>query len=203
MAKQIFYILFLFLLSTTKLTASPSAAAAGTSKRAINFIQASCKATTYPAVCINTLSGYANSIQTSPRRLAETALTVTVSQAQSMKLFVSRLARFKSLKKREVQAIKDCLEEINDTVDRLTKSIHEVKMCGSAKGRDQFWFHMSNAQTWTSAALTNANTCSDGFSGRTMDGRIKNSVRARILNLGRGTSNALALINAFAKNTSN
>ncbi|KAL1220177.1 Pectinesterase inhibitor 11 [Cardamine amara subsp. amara] len=176
MAKQMFYILFLFLLSTTKLTASPSAAAAGTSKRAINFIQASCKATTYPTVCINTLSGYANSIQTSPRRLAETALTVTVSQAQSMKLFVSRLARFKSLQKREVQAIKDCLEEINDTVDRLTKSIHEVKMCGSAK---------------------------DGFSGRTMDGRIKNSVRARILNLGRGTSNALALINAFAKNTSN
>ncbi|KAG7559970.1 Pectinesterase inhibitor domain [Arabidopsis thaliana x Arabidopsis arenosa] len=170
-----------------------------TSKRAINFIQASCKATTYPTVCVNTLTGYANSIQTSPRRLAETALNVTVTQAQSTKVFVWRLGRFKTLNKREIQAVKDCIEEIHDAVDRLTKSIHEVKMCGSAKGRDQFWFHMSNAQTWTSAALTNANTCSDGFAGRVMDGRIKNSVRARILNLGRGTSNALALINAFAK----
>ncbi|ESQ45843.1 hypothetical protein EUTSA_v10010734mg [Eutrema salsugineum] len=199
MAKQILYALFLVLLSTTDLTTASSAAAAGTSKRAINFIQASCKATTYPTICISSLSGYANSIQTSPRRLAETALTVTVTQAQSTKVFVSRLARFKGLKKREVQAIKDCIEEVNDTVDRLTKSIHEVKMCGSAKGHDQFWFHMSNAQTWTSAALTNANTCSDGFSRRIMDGRIKNSVRARIANLSRGTSNALALINAFAQ----
>lgn len=199
MAKQTFYALFLFFLTTTMLNASSAAVAAGTSKRAINFIQASCKATTYPTVCVNSLTGYANSIQTSPRRLAETALTVTVSEAQSTKLFVSRLARFKGLKKREVQAIRDCVEEINDTVDRLTKSIHEVKMCGSAKGRDQFWFHMSNAQTWTSAALTNANTCSDGFAGRFMDGKIKNSVRAQIVNLGRGTSNALALINAFAK----
>lgn len=199
MAQQIFYTLFLFLLSTTMLTASSAPVAAITSKRAINFIQSSCKATTYPTVCVNALSGYANSIQTSPRRLAETALNVTVTEAQSTKLFVWRLGRFKTLNKREIQAVKDCIEEIHDAVDRLTKSIHEVKMCGSAKGRDQFWFHMSNAQTWTSAALTNANTCSDGFAGRVMDGRIKNSVRARILNLGRGTSNALALINAFAK----
>ncbi|KAG7564774.1 Pectinesterase inhibitor domain [Arabidopsis suecica] len=199
MAQQIFYTLFLFLLSTTMLTASSAPVAPITSKRAINFIQASCKATTYPTVCVNTLTGYANSIQTSPRRLAETALNVTVTQAQSTKVFVWRLGRFKTLNKREIQAVKDCIEEIHDAVDRLTKSIHEVKMCGSAKGRDQFWFHMSNAQTWTSAALTNANTCSDGFAGRVMDGRIKNSVRARILNLGRGTSNALALINAFAK----
>ncbi|CAL9247312.1 unnamed protein product [Arabidopsis halleri] len=199
MAQQIFYTLFLFLLFTTMLTASSAPVATGTSKRAINFIEASCKATTYPTVCVNALSGYANSIQTSPRRLAETALNVTVTQAQSTKVFVWRLGRFKTLKKREIQAIKDCIEEINDAVDRLTKSIYEVKMCGSAKGRDQFWFHMSNAQTWTSAALTNANTCSDGFAGRVMDGRIKNSVGARILNLGRGTSNALALINAFAK----
>ncbi|EOA24772.1 hypothetical protein CARUB_v10018051mg [Capsella rubella] len=197
MAKQIFYALFLVLLSFT--TTSSAAVTVGASKRAVNFVQASCKATTYPTVCVNSLTSYANSIQTSPRRLAETALTVTVSQAQSTKLFVSRLARFKGLKKREVQAIRDCVEEINDTVDRLTKSVHEMKMCGSAKGRDQFWFHMSNAQTWTSAALTNANTCSDGFAGRVMDGRIKNSVRSRIVNLGRGTSNALALINAFAK----
>ncbi|CAF1708929.1 unnamed protein product [Brassica oleracea var. botrytis] len=200
MAKQILYVLFLFLLSTTmELTTASSAAPAGTSKRAVNFIQASCKSTTYPTVCFSSLSGYANSIQTSPQRLAETALTVTVNQAQSTKVFVSRLARFKGLKKREVQAIRDCIEEISDTVDRLTKSVQEVKMCGRAKGRDQFWFHMSNAQTWTSAALTNAITCSDGFARRIMDGRIKNSVRARIVNLGRGTSNALALINAFAK----
>jgi len=150
-------------------------------------------------VCFRSLSAYANAIQTSPQRLAETALAVTLSRVQSTKLFVSRLTRFKTLKKREVEAIKDCVEEINDTIERLTKSVQEMKLCGSAKNQEQFAFHMSNAQTWTSAALTDENTCSDGFSGRFMDGRIKNSVRARIVNMGQETSNALSLINAYGK----
>ncbi|KAL1203874.1 Pectinesterase inhibitor 11 [Cardamine amara subsp. amara] len=200
MAKQIFFlILSISYILSSEVTAATAVSQPGASKKALNFIESSCKTTTYPAVCVQSLSVYANDIQTSPRRLAETALAVTLSRAQSTKLFVSRLTRFKGLKKREVEAIKDCVEEINDTVDRLTKSVQELKLCGSAKGQEQFSFHMSNAQTWTSAALTDENTCSDGFSGRFMDGRIKNSVRARIVNVGHETSNALSLINAFAK----
>ncbi|KAL0692172.1 hypothetical protein Bca4012_059352 [Brassica carinata] len=190
----------LFLIISISCFFSPeltAASPAGASSKAVNFIQSSCKTTTYPAVCFRSLSAYANAIQTSPERLAETALAVTLSRVESTKLFVSRLTRFKTLKKREVEAIKDCVEEINDTIERLTKSVQEMKLCGSAKNREQFAFHMSNAQTWTSAALTDENTCSDGFSGRVMDGRIKNSVRARIVNMGQETSNALSLINAY------
>ncbi|CAG7871368.1 unnamed protein product [Brassica rapa] len=194
-----FLILSICYFLSPALTAATTALRAGASNKAVNFIQSSCKTTTYPAVCFHSLSAYANAIQTSPKRLAETALAVTLSRAQSTKLFVSRLTRFKGLKKREIEAIKDCVEEINDTIDRLTKSVQEMKLCGSAKNQEQFAFHMSNAQTWTSAALTDENTCSDGFSGRVMDGRIKNSVRARIVNVGHETSNALSLINAFAK----
>ncbi|CAH8280549.1 unnamed protein product [Arabidopsis lyrata] len=200
MAKQyLFLLLSLSYLFSPELTAATAASQTGASKKAINFIQSSCKTTTYPALCVHSLSVYANDIQTSPKRLAETALAVTLNRAQSTKLFVSRLTRMKGLKKREVEAVKDCVEEINDTVDRLTKSVQELKLCGSARDQDQFAYHMSNAQTWTSAALTDENTCSDGFSGRVMDGRIKNSVRARIMNVGHETSNALSLINAFAK----
>ncbi|KAH0922846.1 LOW QUALITY PROTEIN: hypothetical protein HID58_022864 [Brassica napus] len=198
-----FLILSICYFLSPALTAATTALRAGASNKAVNFIQTSCKTTTYPAVCFHSLSAYANAIQTSPKRLAETALAVTLSRAQSTKLFVSRLTRFKGLKKREIEAIKDCVEEINDTIDRLTKSVQEMKLCGSAKNQEQFAFHMSNAQTWTSAALTDENTCSDGFSGRVMDGRIKNSVRARIVNVGHETSNALSLINAFAKNMQN
>ncbi|VVB17686.1 unnamed protein product [Arabis nemorensis] len=202
MAKQyqtLFLILTVSYLFSPELTVATAATPTGVSKKAVNFIQSSCKTTTYPTVCVNSLSSYANAIQTSPKRLAETALAVTLNRAQSTKLFVSRLTRFKGLKKREVEAIKDCVEEINDTIDRLTKSVQELKLCGVATGKEQFSFHMSNAQTWTSAALTDENTCSDGFSGRVMDGRIKNSVRARIVHVGQETSNALSLINAFAK----
>ncbi|KFK27962.1 hypothetical protein AALP_AA8G453900 [Arabis alpina] len=189
----------LFLVLTISYLFSPELTVATAATPAVNFVQASCKTTSYPTVCVNSLSSYANAIQTSPKRLAETALAVTLKRAQSTKLFVSRLTRFKGLKKREVEAIKDCVEEINDTIDRLTKSVQELKLCGMAKGKEDFYFHMSNAQTWTSAALTDENTCSDGFSGRVMDGRIKNSVRARIVHVGQETSNALSLINAFGK----
>ncbi|XP_010550578.1 PREDICTED: 21 kDa protein-like [Tarenaya hassleriana] len=198
MPKQNHASLLLLFISFVAFSTATANAGVGTSKTAVNFIQASCKATTYPAQCVRSLSVYANAIQTSPQRLAETALTLSLNRALSTKTFVSRLTRFKGIKPRQYQAIKDCVEEIGDTVDRLTKSVQEFKLCNRARGGNSFWYHMSNVQTWTSAALTDETTCSDGFAGRVMDGRIKSSVRAQIVNMGRETSNALALINHFA-----
>ncbi|KAE9451660.1 hypothetical protein RHGRI_027781 [Rhododendron griersonianum] len=162
-----------------------------------NFIRASCKATDYPAVCVQSLSAYASAIQQSPRQLALTALSVSQARAESMRAFVAKLAKFKGLKAREYGAIKDCLEEIGDSADRIQKSVQELNAASKSKGKDFLW-HMSNVETWVSAALTDENTCLDGFSGRALDGRIKNSVRARVTNVAQVTSNALALVNQFA-----
>ncbi|KDO65432.1 hypothetical protein CISIN_1g045492mg [Citrus sinensis] len=78
---------------------------------------------------------------------------------------------------------------MDDSVDRLSKSFQEMKNLGGVKSRD-FLFHMSNVQTWASAALTNGNTCLDGFADKSMNGKVKDSV----------TSNALGLVNQFANN---
>lgn len=86
---------------------------------------------------------------------------------------------------------------MGDTADRLSKSVRELKNTGRASGPDFIW-HMSNVETWVSAALTDDNTCLDGFSGRVLNGKIKDSVRARVTNLVQVTSNALALVNSFA-----
>ncbi|KAM1054401.1 hypothetical protein ACFX13_001823 [Malus domestica] len=164
-----------------------------------NFIETSCRATTYPQVCIQSLSSYANSIQQSPRQLAQAALSVSLTKAKSAKTFVTKLAKFKGLKSREYGAIKDCLEEMGDSVDRMSKSVTELKNMGKSKGQDFLW-HMSNVETWVSAALTDDNTCLDGFSGKALNGKIKSSVRAQVLNVAQCTSNALALCNRFAGN---
>lgn len=110
---------------------------------------------------------------------------------------MAKLTKFKGLKAREYGAIKDCLEEIGDSADWIQKSIQELNAASKSKGKDFLW-HMSNVETWVSAALTDQNTCLDGFSGRALDGRIKNSVRARVTNVAQVTSNALALVNQFA-----
>jgi pectinesterase inhibitor-like protein len=123
-------------------------------------------------------------------------LSVSLDKAQSTKTFVYKLTKFKGIKPREKAAIKDCFEEIDDTLDKLVKSVKELKNMGSSKGQDYQW-HISNVQTWISAALTDENTCVDGFAGKALDGRVKNSITARFVHVERVTSNALALINKF------
>ncbi|KAL3647454.1 hypothetical protein CASFOL_008422 [Castilleja foliolosa] len=60
-----------------------------------------------------------------------------------------------------------------------------------------FEMTMSDVQTWVSAALTDEETCMDGFAGKFMNGAAKTAVRGRILNVAHMTSNALALINCY------
>ncbi|GAV64868.1 PMEI domain-containing protein [Cephalotus follicularis] len=164
---------------------------------ATNFIKSSCSATTYPALCVQSLSTYATTIRQSQHQLVQTALSVSLTSAQPTETFVSKLAKFKGLKKREYEATKDCLNQMGDCVDRLSKSIQELKHLGQAKGQDFSW-RMSNAQTWVSASLTDVSTCLDGFAGEALNGKVKNSIKPRLVNVGQVISNALALINRFA-----
>ncbi|KAE8022410.1 hypothetical protein FH972_008212 [Carpinus fangiana] len=182
---------FLYFTGTAQSAATSSAGAA------VNFIKVSCSATSYPSLCVQSLSSHAAEIKKSPRQMAQTALSVSLARAQSANTFVSKMAKFKGLKAREYAAIKDCLDQMGDSVDRLSRSFQELKHIGQAKGQDFLW-HMSNVQTWVSAALTDENTCVDGFAGRAFDGKVKASIKARVVNVAQVTSNALALTNRYA-----
>lgn len=95
---------------------------------------------------------------------------------------------------REVGAMRDCVEELGDSVDQMRNSLNEInQMKGS-----NFYLKINNIQTWVSAALTDEDTCTDGFAGKAMNGNLKNAVRKKILNVAHLTSNALALVNTYA-----
>ncbi|CAK7355789.1 unnamed protein product [Dovyalis caffra] len=162
-----------------------------------DFIKASCKATHYPELCVECLSGYATVIQRNERHLALTSLSVSLARARSAAAFVTKMTQVRGIKPREYQAVKDCIENTGDSVDRLSQSAREVGHLGRAVGQDFVW-HMSNVQTWVSAALTDENTCLDGFAGHLMDGNVKDAMMHRITNVAQVTSNALALVNRFA-----
>ncbi|KAL8149286.1 21 kDa protein [Apium graveolens] len=186
----LFSALLLFLTYTT----SPASSAAAPANK---FIKTSCTLTTYPLVCEQSLSAYAKTIQNNPQELASTALQVSLRQTKLAHTFMKRLNKFKGLKARQYAAIHDCLEEVADSLDRVSRSCDEMKNLGRAKGND-FTFRMSNVETWVSAALTDETTCMDGFAGKGLDGKIKESVRAQVVAVARVTSNALALVNNFA-----
>ncbi|GKA51568.1 21 kDa protein [Tanacetum coccineum] len=163
-----------------------------------SFIKTSCAQATYPALCEQSLTPFEKTIQKSPGQLARTALAVSLKRSLSTQAYLNKLKRVKGLKPRERSAIGDCLEEVTDSLDRVSKSIQELKNCDKVKGQEFIW-HMSNVQTWVSSALTDENTCMDGFGGKVMDGRVKSSVRAQITSVAHVTSNALALVNSFAQ----
>ncbi|XVF08441.1 hypothetical protein REPUB_Repub07fG0004000 [Reevesia pubescens] len=107
---------------------------------------------------------------------------------------MATLSKSHGLKPREVEAMQDCVEELSDTIDELRRSISEM---GQIKGSN-FGLMINDMQTWVSAALTDENTCSDGFQGNNMYGNVKTAVRTKIVTIAHLTSNALALINNYA-----
>lgn len=136
-------------------------------------------------------------IRQNDQHLAQTALSVSLSRAQSAAAFVAKMTQVRGIKPRERQAVIDCIENMGDSVDRLSRSVKELGHMGGAVGQDFMW-HISNVQTWVSAALTDETTCLDGFAGSFMDGNIEVAIRRKVVNVAQVTSNALALVNRFA-----
>ncbi|KAJ6415343.1 hypothetical protein OIU84_004185 [Salix udensis] len=63
-----------------------------------DFIKASCKATRYPELCVECLSGYAGVIQRDERRLAHSALSVSLARASSAAAFAAKLTKVRGIK---------------------------------------------------------------------------------------------------------
>ncbi|KAL4574882.1 hypothetical protein LXL04_021722 [Taraxacum kok-saghyz] len=190
--------LTLFILAVFFLAGTTTAGTASGETSSSKFITSSCTNTTYPTLCIQSLSPYAETIKRNPAQLAQFALIVTLNHSESAGVFLHKLTESKGLNSRERSAVGDCLEEVNDSLDRVKNSIGELKNVDRVKGRE-FILHMSNVQTWISSALTDENTCMDGFSGQEITGRVQSSVRAQIIDVAHFTSNALALINHFVE----
>ncbi|CAI0404428.1 unnamed protein product [Linum tenue] len=186
---------FLAAVVAISLLASPSSA----SRRSLSgattnteFIRTSCSATTYPQLCYNSLSAHATKIQTSARLLASTALDVALSSAKTTSDAMIKLQQSHGLSPRQSAAMLDCVEELGDSVDQIRQSIDEMAGArGAGRSPADFQMMISDVQT-------DESTCNDGFAGKEMAGETKTVVRGKIETIAHLTSNALALINAYA-----
>lgn len=160
-------------------------------KTSIEFIRTSCGLTTYPTLCFNSLSTRADAIQTSPKLLAQTALSVTLDTTTTTSSSIVKLSQVHGMSPLEISAMKDCIELLSDSVYELKKSLEEMHRPGSK----DFRLVMSDVQTWVSSAMTDEDTCTEGFAN---DKKMKGVVRGKIVNVVHLTSNALALINNYA-----
>ncbi|RDX93554.1 Pectinesterase inhibitor 3, partial [Mucuna pruriens] len=156
-----------------------------------DLVRSSCVHARYPRLCLRTLSNYAGPTNT-PLDLARATLRVSLAHTRRASKFLQALSKggTTAMSKRQRSALRDCTEQISDSVEQLRRSLDELQHLRS----ETFRWQMSNAQTWVSAALTDGDTCLDGFGGN-----ARPDVKSRVTDVARVTSNALYMINRLGQ----
>lgn len=200
---KILSLFFLISLLATLSAASSAAPSPSTSSNATDFVRTSCENTRYPGRCYNTLVGYSDTVNQDPSLLARAAIFVSFFKTRSIALYVGYLSHESREGTREgddpraSMAVHDCFTLLSDAVDHLRSSLRQmVDLNGSS---EEMKYGLSNVQTKMSAAMTNEDTCTDGFEEMGDDPPVKADVCHRMVEVKEVTSNALALVNNFVK----
>ncbi|XP_072973436.1 pectinesterase inhibitor 9-like [Typha angustifolia] len=196
----VLFSLLLALASVSAVTLSPPSSSssggdADAGSNSTDFILSCCRRTRYPRLCFASLSSSSGKVGRDPVRLARTAADVALSRIQSLSLRLAALRReVAAAGGREAAALRDCCDTMGDAADLAQRSLRELGGLEGAVGPEVAW-RVGNAQTWLSAAMTDEDTCSDGFEGVAGVGGVKGEVSVRVERVKHFTSNALALVN--------
>ncbi|CAK9148623.1 unnamed protein product [Ilex paraguariensis] len=149
-------------------------------------IEEACKATRYPAVCVETLQAHATDPQPSLQALAETTLSAGIAKIKQAKTFVSQMTNGKGLSANEHAALKDCFDGMGDGLDQLTQSVPELRKMGRTK-----------VETFCGIkAMFKLGDCyEDSDEPTALNGSIKSAIRGHVEPAAQVISNALALVN--------
>ena len=182
--------ILLTLLFLSNFHTSLASTSSTTTEKYKTYIKTACNSTTYPKECNNALLPFASKIKANPQKLCNTGLSISIKAAKNCSSTISKLSKNKGLTHSEVAIIKDCIENIKDSIDELKQSLNEMGHLGRSNVKAQIY----DIKTWVSAALTDENTCTDGFDGVSVSKTVKNTIRKSILSVATPTSNALSLI---------
>ncbi|KAL2458832.1 Pectinesterase 2 [Forsythia ovata] len=125
------------------------------------FIKKACATTLYPSLCLSSLASvHASKNATSFNRILEMAINRTVGHVKATRRDILAHFRHQDLKLQEKNALKDCMEMLDQTLYELAQAVEELIISPSSYVRISY----GNIKTLLSAAMTNENTCIDGFS---------------------------------------
>ncbi|RAL40116.1 hypothetical protein DM860_008256 [Cuscuta australis] len=162
----LFMIFFFFLFIISSTTASPATAAAISDD--IQFIHHTCNNLQYANAtnCYQWFSRLAGELDQGIKNLVRAALELSLNQANVTTNLISSYYHSHqnaNIDERAKGALSDCIENLQDSMDSMKRSIDEVNELYSSRNQSEFQFHISNVQTWLSAAETDQSTCTDGF----------------------------------------
>ncbi|XP_059451197.1 pectinesterase inhibitor 4-like [Corylus avellana] len=195
MASSYEFLMIIFTLVFISTLQAAAIAATSSSQTYKTYIEKACNSTTYPELCNSSLSPYASKIKGNPQKLCKAALSIAIKATHNASSTISKLLKQKGLTSFETSILEDCVTNTKDSIDELKQSLNATRHLNGSDKESQ----VENMKTWVSAALTDDDTCTDGFD----DGQgqvsetLKNRINDIILKIARLTSNALSLINTL------
>lgn len=123
--------------------------------------------------------------------MIELAVNITVTAVEKSAVQIKKLSTRKSLTSREVKALKDCLEMVTETLEELHEVIEDLETYRTKKSLRQ---HADDLKTLMSAAITNQESCLDGFSHDDADKKVRKELEKGEKRVEKMCSNALAMI---------
>ncbi|KAJ0246403.1 PMEI domain-containing protein [Hirschfeldia incana] len=181
-------ITFSFLLCLLSLTSTSSLQ----SKRN-SYVQNACSVTHYTDLCVQTLAPFSSVAKNSPSKWARAGVSVAISDNKDVLRSLLKMRR-SGFGRRDRVALSDCRELLQDSLDNLHKSLAVLRTLRASEFQEQ----MSDLATWLSTALTDKDTCLDGFEKASMKSAMVRMIRRKVTTSMYMSTISLALLNKLA-----
>ncbi|WCJ18245.1 Plant invertase/pectin methylesterase inhibitor superfamily [Euphorbia peplus] len=174
---------------TKSSTGSGSSAGVSTSTRTVTQL---CQPTDYKEACEKTLGSVKNS--SDPKEYVKAAILATVEAAKkSFNLSTSLITKADDKDKDVKLSLEDCKDLLEDAVQELQASFSTV----GDSDLHTMSQRTAELQNWLSAVISYQQTCLDQFGDP--NSKYRTEMKDGMLDATQLTSNALAIINGFAK----
>nr|GMC58469.1 pectinesterase/pectinesterase inhibitor U1 [Ipomoea batatas] len=160
----------------------------------VSIIKSSCGSTRYPDLCYSSLASNPEVSKKvrSKKDVIELSLNNTIKVAETNRANVQKLmVSTTNYTKREKIALSDCLETIDQALFQLNTALQDLRLYPTKKS---IAAHADDLKTLMSAAMTNQETCIDGFSHGKADHNARKPIFNGQVHVEKLCSNCLALI---------
>lgn len=188
MAFAKFLLLFVLLPLLQPLTALNSSSGDQTLSTQESLLNRACAGVDNQDLCIANIQNALGDVETpKPKSILRAALTNTLNEARQA---IQRMPNFNTLSvsNREQMAIEDCKELLDFSISELAWSLAEMKKIREGDNNVRYG---GNLKAWLSAALSNQDTCLEGFEGT--DQKLESFIRGSLEQVTQLIDNVLAL----------
>lgn len=146
-----------------------------------------CNKSSNPEACKKTIERLKKDKEVDPNNTIRKIINFGLQKSLNLKANMTDWVRHRKLRANEHAAIKGCLDDMDNVVEDLRKTLKEVDELAEAQKAQEmqaFMFHNGNIRTWLKTAVNSLRSCqNDDFALPGSEGGLKQDVLKRIPDL--------------------